>query len=161
MKQLPFLLLIFLLGCGSNKTATNKADQAKIEARKSSRDLQDKTGHLEEVADSLPGEEGEDEPMIKVEKVKIPPKVKFEDRKVLFKPPLQLQPTQSGKVTINICVRKNGSVESTSIDKNNTTITDQNILNYFLDRGMKYQFSPSEYAPEVQCGFLDFQIIED
>ncbi|MEM6966844.1 MAG: hypothetical protein AAF573_18915 [Bacteroidota bacterium] len=161
MKHLPFLLLIFIMACGANKTTTNEPEQAENVARRSSKSLQDTTGHLLEVADSFPGEDEEDNPTTEVPKNKVPPTVRFKDRKVLFKPPFQLQPAQSGKVTIKICIRKNGSVASTSIDKNNTTITDQDILNYILDRGRKYQFSPSEYAPEIQCGSLDFQIVKD
>ncbi|MFN7116051.1 MAG: hypothetical protein ACK4TA_04585 [Saprospiraceae bacterium] len=87
------------------------------------------------------------------------PPCRFEDRAITYLPPMgNIQPKQAGKITVTVCLRKDGTVDVAEIDSENTTITDSKLLEYFVTRARKYKFASSDIAPELQCGFLDYKI---
>ena len=161
MNRLPFLLLLFLFACSSTHPVQETVAEINIESKISpAEDIQFEKDELEEMEEDTPpktkifGADFDSEPIT-------PPMINFEDREVVFKPPMDLEATQAGVITIEICINKDGNVQSTSIDKSKTTITNKNMLDYFLARGKKYKFSSSAFAPELHCGFLDFEIVEE
>lgn len=161
MNKLSLLILLILFACNSTQPVAKETVEIKVEPKISSaEDIQFEKDELEEMEEVTPpkvkifGADFNSDPITS-------PMINFEDREVVFKPPMDLKPTQAGVVTIEICINKDGNVQSTSIDKSKTTITNKNILEYFLERGKKYKFSSSAFAPDLHCGFLDFEIVEE
>ena len=164
MNKLPFLILLFLFSCSSSQTTTKDVIEEKVESKQSPpTDIQyekEELGEMEDIKEKVPPKITVLETDFDPEPI-TPPMINFEDREVTFKPPMELKATQAGVVTIEICINKDGDVKSTSIVKEKTTITNNKMLDYFLERGKKYKFSSSAFAPEVHCGFLDFEVIEE
>ena len=64
--------------------------------------------------------------------------------------------TESGKITVNICINRDGIVDFAEIDFTNTTIKNKKVLKDFLLRATEYKYQPQMDAPIQQCGKLKF-----
>ena len=64
----------------------------------------------------------------------------------------------SGKVSIRTCVNRDGIVTYSHILKEETTITNKDVLEKYLVAAAGYRFEAKADAPEIQCGKMSFTI---
>lgn len=64
----------------------------------------------------------------------------------------------SGKVSIRTCVNRDGIVTYAHILKEETTITNKDVLEKYLVAAAGYRFEAKAGAPEIQCGKMSFTI---
>ncbi len=75
-------------------------------------------------------------------------------RKVVQSPTLSENSQKYGKVSVKVCVDKNGKVVSSTFTQKGSTTTDAELVRLAEKGGMKYVFGPGEL--DSQCGTITF-----
>lgn len=78
------------------------------------------------------------------------------DRKLVRRAQVGQLATKAGRVTINICVDRNGKVVSSKYDLVNSSIKEASFVSKAEACAASYVFAPDIGAPERQCGKLTF-----
>ena len=77
-------------------------------------------------------------------------------RRVIYREDISKAAKVNGKVTLNICINRQGRVEYAGYDPEKTTITDHDIIKQATELALKYRFEPKYTAPKKECGQLTF-----
>jgi hypothetical protein len=64
----------------------------------------------------------------------------------------------SGRVSVRTCVNREGIVTYVHIVKEESTITNKDVLKNYLVAAAGYRFEAKADAPEIQCGKMTFTI---
>jgi outer membrane biosynthesis protein TonB len=63
---------------------------------------------------------------------------------------------KSGKIVVKVCINKLGRVKEVSLLKEESTITERDILQAALEATTQYLFERDQEAPALQCGKITF-----
>lgn len=77
-------------------------------------------------------------------------------RRVIYREDISKVAKVNGRITMNICINRQGRVEYAGYDAEKTTITDHAIIKEATDLALKYRFEPKYTAPLKECGQLTF-----
>ena len=80
-------------------------------------------------------------------------------RKVIYREDISKVAKVNGKVTLNICINRQGRVVYAGYDPEKTTITDHEIIKQATDLALRYRFEEKYSAPLKECGQLTFIFI--
>lgn len=64
-----------------------------------------------------------------------------------------------GKIVVKLCAKQNGDVieSSVEVDKEETTITDEKVIQQAIDAAKEWKFKPTD-SKEIDCGVLTYNI---
>jgi len=77
-------------------------------------------------------------------------------RKVIYREDISRAAKVNGRVTLNICINRQGRVEYAAYDPEKTTITDKEVIKEATYLALKYRFESNYSAPKRECGQLTF-----
>jgi len=77
-------------------------------------------------------------------------------RKVIYHAPIKELAEQNGKIAINMGINRAGNVVAVAYNKNNSTITDKDLIVRALKMAVKYKFEEDYTAPFIQYGRFTF-----
>ena len=77
-------------------------------------------------------------------------------RKVIYRENIAGVAKESGKITLDICIDRQGRVISVAYDPVNTTITDNEIIRQASYLAARYRFETKYNGPKRECGKLTF-----
>lgn len=77
-------------------------------------------------------------------------------RKVIYRENITGVAKESGKITLDLCIDRQGRVVYVAYDPANTTITDNDIIRQASHLAARYRFEAKYNAPKRECGKLTF-----
>jgi tetratricopeptide (TPR) repeat protein len=77
-------------------------------------------------------------------------------RKIKEVPSILILSDESGKVSVNICVNKDGVVYKAEFNATMSTIAQKSLVSLALRKAKEFEFEPNKY--ETQCGVMIFDI---
>lgn len=77
-------------------------------------------------------------------------------RRVIYREDISKMAKVNGRITLNICINRQGKVEYAAYDESNTTITDKALIKEATYIATRYRFEPNYSAPKRECGQLTF-----
>jgi hypothetical protein len=77
-------------------------------------------------------------------------------RKVVYRENITGVAKESGKITLDLCIDRQGKVIYVAYDPVNTTITDNDIIRQASHLAARYRFEAKYNAPKRECGKLTF-----
>lgn len=77
-------------------------------------------------------------------------------RRVIYREDISKAAKVNGRVTLNICINRQGRVIYVAYDPDKTTITDNDVINEASHLAAKYRFEPKYAGPAKECGQLTF-----
>ncbi len=77
-------------------------------------------------------------------------------RKVIYRENITGVAKESGKITLDICIDRQGRVINVAFDPNNTSITDNEIIRQASHLAARYRFEAKYNGPQRECGKLTF-----
>jgi hypothetical protein len=77
-------------------------------------------------------------------------------RRVIYRENISKVAKENGRIVLNICINRQGMVESVAFDQAKTTITDKKIIKEASEIAARYRFEAKYNAPKKECGQLTF-----
>ncbi|MEO6131099.1 MAG: hypothetical protein ABIQ02_04580 [Saprospiraceae bacterium] len=77
-------------------------------------------------------------------------------RRVIYREDISKAAKVNGRITLNICINRQGKVVSVAYDPDKTTITDNDLINQASHMAARYRFEQKYSAPIKECGQLTF-----
>ncbi len=77
-------------------------------------------------------------------------------RRVIYREDISKAAKVNGRITLNICINRQGRVEYAAYDPEKTTITDNEIIKQATHLAIRYRFEEKYSAPKRECGQLTF-----
>jgi hypothetical protein len=77
-------------------------------------------------------------------------------RKVIYRENIAGVAKESGKITLDLCINRQGRVVYVAYDPANTTITDKEIIRQASHLAARYRFEAKYNGPKRECGQLTF-----
>ena len=77
-------------------------------------------------------------------------------RKIKEVPSILILADENGKVTVNICVNKEGVVTKAEFNGTLSTIAKKSLVSLALRKAKEFEFTPGKY--DIQCGIMEFNI---
>lgn len=77
-------------------------------------------------------------------------------RRVIYREDISKVAKVNGRVTLNICINRQGRVVSVAYDPEKTTITDNDVIYQASQLAAKYRFEEKYSGPAKECGQLTF-----
>ncbi len=77
-------------------------------------------------------------------------------RRVIYREDISKAAKVNGRITLNICINRQGRVVYVAYDPEKTTITDHDVINQASHLAAKYRFEEKYSGPIKECGQLTF-----
>lgn len=77
-------------------------------------------------------------------------------RRVIYREDIGRIAKINGRVTLNVCIDREGKVVYAAYDPEKTTITDNSIIKEATYLALKYRYESNYHAPKRECGQLTF-----
>ena len=77
-------------------------------------------------------------------------------RKIIYFANISKLAEKEGRVVVNLCIDRTGSVTHIAFNRNESTLSDASYLRKVMKVATKYRFEADYTAPKSQCGKLTF-----
>lgn len=77
-------------------------------------------------------------------------------RRIIYREDISRMAKENGKIVLNICINRDGKVESVAYNREKTTITDKDLIRQASEIASRYRFETKYSAPRKECGQLTF-----